>query len=85
VWQNQPSNNLRKETNDRKTNNGFTQKTKNTRRRSIHKKEVSYMLEAPNLSSLDQKPRKKSTAKEDPRPMKNCAQTLNNCKVNLPH
>jgi hypothetical protein len=48
------------------------------------KEEVSYMLEAPSLPSPDQKPKKKSTAKEGTRPMKNCAQTLHNRKVNLP-
>jgi hypothetical protein len=48
------------------------------------KEEVAYMLEAPSLPSPDQKAKKKSTAKEGPRPMKNCAQTLHNRKVNLP-
>jgi hypothetical protein len=48
------------------------------------KEEVTFMLEAPSLPSPDQKQKYKSAAKEGPRPMKNCAQTLHNRKVNLP-
>jgi hypothetical protein len=48
------------------------------------KEEVANMLEAPSLPSPDQKPKKKSTAKEGQIPLKNCAPTLHNRKVNLP-
>jgi hypothetical protein len=48
------------------------------------KEEVAFMLEAPSLPSLDQKPKKKTTAKEGIGPMKNCASTLHNRRFNLP-
>jgi len=48
------------------------------------KEEVAFMLEAPSLPSPDDKPKKKSVAKEGPRTLKNCGKTLNSRKVNLP-